>query len=335
MDEDTRGPESSKPPTADDEGTSQQVDEILKDKTTLSSDKHHSVDLLTSAKNISYERLPMLEVVFDRLLRLLTTTLRNFTSENVELKLKYIRSIRYGTYIEEADIPGIFTVFQLKQWGTSGLLYISNKLVFSVIEILLGGRKTETRSFSERPYTSLERSLVERFAKVIFHDMTLAFEPIENVRYEFDRLETNPTFLSIVEPTSASIKVRIEVSMDKRGGYFDFLIPYASIEPAREKLLQMFTGEKFGQDNIWETHLMRELWETNIEANVILSERRVKLSEVMNWKVGDFFPLEAKSDSDVTLKCKDKPIVMGSIGNRNRYVAVKVKRNLLTEPNQD
>ena len=34
---------------------------------------------------VSYERLPMLEVVFDRLVRLMTTSLRNFTSDNVEV----------------------------------------------------------------------------------------------------------------------------------------------------------------------------------------------------------------------------------------------------------
>ncbi|KAK0360423.1 hypothetical protein LTR94_027369, partial [Friedmanniomyces endolithicus] len=33
---------------------------------------------------VSYERLPMLEIVFDRLVRLMTTSLRNFTSDNVE-----------------------------------------------------------------------------------------------------------------------------------------------------------------------------------------------------------------------------------------------------------
>src|SRR6185295_19660974 len=30
---------------------------------------------------VSYERLPMLEIVFDRLVRLMTTSLRNFTSD--------------------------------------------------------------------------------------------------------------------------------------------------------------------------------------------------------------------------------------------------------------
>ena len=43
---------------------------------------------------VSYERLPMLEIVFDRLVRLMTTSLRNFTSDNVEVSLDNISSIR-------------------------------------------------------------------------------------------------------------------------------------------------------------------------------------------------------------------------------------------------
>ena len=40
---------------------------------------------ILSSALVSYERLPMLEVVFDRLVRLMSGSLRNFTSDNVEV----------------------------------------------------------------------------------------------------------------------------------------------------------------------------------------------------------------------------------------------------------
>src|SRR5579863_397220 len=46
---------------------------------------------------VSYERLPMLEIIFDRLVRLMTTSLRNFTSDNVEVSLDRITSVRLAT----------------------------------------------------------------------------------------------------------------------------------------------------------------------------------------------------------------------------------------------
>lgn len=45
------------------------------------------IQAVLSSALISYERLPMLEVVFDRLVRLMSTSLRNFTSDNVEVSL--------------------------------------------------------------------------------------------------------------------------------------------------------------------------------------------------------------------------------------------------------
>src|SRR5437660_11216869 len=45
---------------------------------------------------VSYERLPILEIVFDLLVRLMTTSLRNFTSDNVEVSLDRITSVRFG-----------------------------------------------------------------------------------------------------------------------------------------------------------------------------------------------------------------------------------------------
>jgi len=39
---------------------------------------------------VSYERLPMLEIVFDRLVRLMTTSLRNLPSDNLQVSLDRI-----------------------------------------------------------------------------------------------------------------------------------------------------------------------------------------------------------------------------------------------------
>ena len=41
------------------------------------------------------------------------------------------------------------------------------------------------------------------------------------------------------------------------------LLPYATIEPIRNVLLQMFMGEKFGRDPIWEGHLATEIGNAN------------------------------------------------------------------------
>src|SRR5580700_6208603 len=93
---------------------------------------------------VSYERLPMLEIVFDRLVRLMTTSLRNFTSDNVEVSLDRITSVRFGDYLNSIPLPAILGVFKAEEWENSGLLTVNSNLIYSIIDVLLGGRRGQT-----------------------------------------------------------------------------------------------------------------------------------------------------------------------------------------------
>src|SRR5262245_60685734 len=82
---------------------------------------------------VSYERLPMLEIVFDRLVRLMTTSLRNFTSDNVEVSLDRITSVRFGDYLNSIPLPAILAVFKAEEWDNFGLVTINSSLIYSII----------------------------------------------------------------------------------------------------------------------------------------------------------------------------------------------------------
>lgn len=63
------------------------------------------VQAILNASMVSYERLPMLDIVFDRLIRMMATSLRNFTQDNVEVSLDNIESMRFGEYIDSLTLP--------------------------------------------------------------------------------------------------------------------------------------------------------------------------------------------------------------------------------------
>ena len=147
---------------------------------------------------VSYERLPMLEIVFDRLVRMLTTSLRNFTSDNVEVSLDVITSTRFGDYVNSIPLPAMLAVFKAEQWDNFGLLTVDSALIYSIVDVLLGGRRgTAAMRIEGRPYTTIERNLVERLVAVVLGDLSASFDPISKVNFRFERLETNPRFATI------------------------------------------------------------------------------------------------------------------------------------------
>ncbi len=278
---------------------------------------------------VSYERLPMLEIVFDRLVRLMTTSLRNFTSDNVEVSLDNISSIRFGDYLNSIPLPAILAVFRAEELDNYGLLTVDSNLIYSIVDVLLGGRRgTAAMRIEGRPYTTIERMLVERMIEVVLADAKAAFEPLTDVTFNLDRLETNPRFAAIARPANAAILVKLRIDMEDRGGRIELLLPYATLEPIRKMLLQQFMGEKFGRDNIWESHLATELWTTQMEVRAVLDEQKMDLQRVLNLKVGDTIMLNATADSLVELRAGTIPLTRARMGRKNHNIAVRVEAPL-------
>ena len=278
---------------------------------------------------VSYERLPMLEIIFDRLVRLMTTSLRNFTSDNVEVSLDRITSVRFGDYLNSIPLPAILAVFKAEEWENFGLVTVNSSLIYSIIDVLLGGRRGQSAVRVEgRPYTTIETSLVKRLIEVVLADAELAFKPLSPVRFNIDRLETNPRFAAISRPANAAILVRLRIDMEDRGGNVELLLPYATIEPIRATLLQMFMGEKFGRDPIWEGHLATEIGQAQIEVDAVLYEASLPLRRMMELEVGDTLMLELKPDAMVTVRCGDVTMSEGRMGRVGDRVAVRVAKQL-------
>ena len=285
---------------------------------------------LVNSALVSYERLPMLDIVFDRLVRMMSTSLRNLTSDNVEASLDQISSVRFGDYLNSIPLPAMLSVFKAEEWDNYGLLTVDSALIYSIVDVLLGGRRgTAAMRIEGRPYTTIERNLVERMVHVVLADLSSAFDPLSAVTFRFDRLETNPRFAAITRAGNAAVLVKIRIDMEDRGGRLEMLIPYATLEPVRELLLQMFMGEKFGRDSIWESHLSNELYSTDVEISAVLGETTVSLNDVINWEVGTQVIFGTSPDALVQMRCGDRTLYCGRMGRRGNHLAIKVEREAL------
>ena len=284
------------------------------------------VQAILNSNMVSYERLPMLEIVFDRLIRLMATSLRNFTQDNVEVSLDSIESMRFGEYIDSLTLPTLLSVFKADEWDNYCLMSLDSSLIYSMVDVLLGGRRgTAAMRIEGRPYTTIELTIVKDIIQLILSDLSTAFDPITSVGFVFDRLETNPRFATITRMSNAVIVAHLRIDMEDRGGRIDLMIPYATLEPVRELLLQMFMGERFGRDTIWENHLMSQLWETDVEIKAVLKETEVKLSDVSAWQKGSFLPLDILPQDPVTVFCGDVPLFNGIMGRHDDHVVIRVE----------
>jgi flagellar motor switch protein FliM len=238
--------------------------------------------------------------------------------------------VRFGDYLNSIPLPAILAVFRAEELDNYGLLTVDSSLIYSIVDVLLGGRRgTAAMRVEGRPYTTIERMLVKRLLELVLQDLGIAFDPVARVQFLLDRLEINPRFAAIARPANAAVLVKLRVDMEDRGGRIELLLPYATLEPIRELLLQMFMGEKFGRDSIWEGHLATELWRTNVELEAVLDELPMSLSEVMNLEVGQTLLLNVGPEARIELRCGGVGLLAGRMGRIGHQVAVRVENQFL------
>jgi flagellar motor switch protein FliM len=246
------------------------------------------------------------------------------------VSLDGITSVRFGDYVSSIPLPAILSVFKAEEWDNNGLVFVDSNLIYLIIDVLMGGKRGHNSvRMDGRPYTTIEVNLVKRMLDVVLADASEAFSPLSPVNFTMDRIETNPRFASITRPANAAILVELRLDMEGRGGVIEILLPFATIEPIRELLLQSFMGEKLGRDATWEGHLATEVFGATLELDAVLHQMQIPLRQVVNMKVGDTILFDIKSDPVIQVRCGDQQVTEGRMGRIGEHMAVQVLSPLM------
>jgi flagellar motor switch protein FliM len=296
--------------------------------------KTTGIKALLDQNVVNYEKLPMLEVVYDKFERFLSTSLRHFTADNVDITITQMTSVRFGDYLNSVPLPAGLVVVKAEGLDDYILLVYESNIIYAVVDVLLGGRRAQPARVEGRNFTTIERRILDNLTDIVLADLGEAFGPVAPIQFKAERMEVNPRFALISQETNVSILVSIRVNLEGREGMMHFCLPYATLEPIREQLLQQFMGEKFGQDNIWENHLSQELYHTHVPIDAVLDELKFNLSEVLEWRIGDTIMLDAQSDSPIKMMCGGVTKLVGGMGRAKDYKAVRITHTVNDVNNQ-
>lgn len=284
------------------------------------------VRALVSAGGVREERLPILEVICDRVVRNLSTNMRHLTSRVFDVRLAEINSVRFGEQMDRFALPALFGVFRIPEWDNHGVIVADTSLTYMVVEAMLGGAQGRAaRTPAElRAFTPIETSLVARTMQLALSDLAEAFSPITRLSMELERIESNPRLGSVVGPGISTAVCSFAIEMDGQGGKLAILLPHTTLEPVRDKLVQRFIGESLGTDKVWEAHFDREIRRTTLNLQAVIAERTMSLREVQSLAVGQLLQLERGGNEPVSLHAEGVPLASGHLGQRNGRIAVRL-----------
>jgi len=280
---------------------------------------------LINSALISHRRLPMLDVIFDRTARLMTTSLRQLTNDNVEVSLDDVSSTRFGDFLQSVSSPSVVGVLKAPKLDNYALIVADAGLVYSVVDLLLGGRRGGgVAGAADRGFTTIELALTQRVLSLLASDLTMAFQPVADVEFIIDRLETTPRFAAVAQDASVCSLAKFRVDIDDRGGRVTILTPHATLEPIYKTLLREFIGEATANEDLWRSHLSAEVNAAQINLDIVLAEKEITLGELEAFAPGQTLRFNTSAAAPVEIRAGGAVVARGRAGRAGDNIAIRV-----------
>ncbi len=267
-------------------------------------------------------RMPTMEMVNERFVRLWRIGLFNLIRRSADLSVRGIELVKFGEYLHSLYVPTNLNLIKFKPLRGTGLIVFEPKLVFTVVDNFFGGDGRYPTRIEGREFTPTEMRVIQLLLKQTFADIHEAWAPVMDVEPEYINSEINPHFANIVTPREYVVVSRFHAELDGGGGEIHITLPYSMLEPIRELLDAGIQSDRIDRDESWNGTLRDQLQLAEVEVSSVLAEKRINLRQLTSLKVGDILPIDLPKQ--VPICVEDVPVFTGEFGISNGCNAVKI-----------
>jgi len=282
---------------------------------------------LTSQDRIIRGRLPQLEVIYEKFMRAFRVSLSSALRKIASISLTSTEFLKFGEFINTLPMPTCMSVLRFGNLRGSALMVIESKLAYALVDSFFGGAERPFTKIDGKEFTPIELSIVRKVVELAINDLEAAWASVEKIGCSFVRTEQNPQFVGIVPPTDVVIASTFDVELENATGTISMVVPYATIEPIKQKLSSGFQVESDQTDKkLWTAIIKEQLMDTSLDIKVNLGETEIRLSDLMELKVGDVIPLTQDATGELDVQVESVKKFKGYYGNHHGTVAVQITR---------
>lgn len=284
---------------------------------------------LTSQDRIIRGRLPQLEVIYEKFMRSFRISLSSALRKIASIQLTSTEFLKFGEFINTLPMPTCMSVLRFTSLRGSALFVIESKLAYALVDSFFGGADRPYTKVEGKDFTPIELSIVQKVVSLAINDLENAWASVEKIGCSFVRTEVNPQFVGIVPPTDVVIASTFDIELENATGTVSLVIPYATIEPIKQKLSTGFQVESDQSDKrIWTSIIREQLMDTDVEVKVNLGETEIRLKDLMKLQVGDVIPLTQDSSGELDIQIENVKKFKGYYGVHHGTIAMQVTREI-------
>jgi len=281
-------------------------------------------DRLLDAAGLSLDRLPMLHVIFDRMTTFCADHLRHLAASPMYYSLSEIESGRIGDVLEMYEANAIAGIFHVPEWDSHVLVGFDRDFIFTMVEVLLGSDGSEPPVDEERGFSNIELRLAQAIFEQMGKALQASFALVVDTPFKFERLETRMDFAVIGRRNNQSVVAKFLLQALNRGGEMFVIIPQSVLNPMRQTLGRVLSGDASTRDPRWAKQIANEVKRTEVTLKAVLEERHLTLGEIADLKVGQVLELQATPRSRVKLEGNNQGLFWCHVGKAEGSYVLRV-----------
>jgi flagellar motor switch protein FliM len=212
---------------------------------------------------------------------------------------------------------------------------LNTDLLFSNLEIMLGGGRFEQSAVDKRSFTMIEKRLGTRFCEISLGGLSEALGQFCEMRFQIDSVESNPRNAMLAPLDTPSLKVVYRVKLSGREGLMSFIIPNTAIEAHPVLMSQSFLAGRHNPEPGGEAAMASALKEAEVSLTAVLRSMDLPLGGILSLRPGDVLPLDIDPSEEASVFCSNQSMFTAAIGQRkSSFLAAKVSSGLSPIPDE-
>lgn len=246
---------------------------------------------LTNQDRVVKGRLPAMEMVAERFIRLIRTSLPRYLKLPIEVGSGGVQVLKYSEYIETLYVPTSIRLLKIEPFAGNAMLTLEAKLIHRLVDRFFGG-DGEMTNFEAKEFTRTEHKVVNRMTQLLLSDFESAWRDVLAVQCSVVGDEINPAMLNLMAPGEAVLVTSFRLDIAESSGELHVVFPYASLEAFKRILDANGKQDDKNGDAEWRAAFERALMHAEVPLNCLIGETEVRLRTLLRLQPGDELDLD-------------------------------------------
>ncbi len=291
----------------------------------------------SSPKKFTKDRLRLLKSIYDNYARLTTLHLNGILRSVCEAEIYTVEEQKYMEFnnmLNDNDVVMTMNIKILDEVGSLPILFhVSQNVMISMIDRMLGGNGEEEELESDYSYTEIETVLYNTIMDY-FVNMTLeAWGAHLKITMVDKKMDDNPALSQDISLDEPVVIVLMNLNVEGVQGILTVCIPgtllidfFSGIEKRRYVDTGYSEQAVANRDKI-----MEKLNISSLEVKAMLGDITLNLEDLYNMQPGDIIDLNKPKDTNVVVMVEEQPWFEGKLGVFNKYKTVQIDKRIAEE----